>query len=103
MNCLVDWIIANMLAIHQGSLGHIRYILKNDLKWIPFYGFYFQQVNNKGETADFKTSKDFKRLHETSIPRTSNFQKTSKDFERLQRSSKDFSRLQKTSRDFKQL
>lgn len=33
-----------MLAIHQGSLGHIRYILKNDLKWIPFYGFYFQQV-----------------------------------------------------------
>jgi lysophosphatidate acyltransferase len=49
MNCLVDWIIANMLAIHQGSLGHIRYILKNDLKWIPFYGFYFQQVNNKIE------------------------------------------------------
>lgn len=34
-----------MLAIHQGSLGHIRYILKKDLKWIPFYGFYFQQVN----------------------------------------------------------
>ncbi|CAF0957094.1 unnamed protein product [Rotaria sordida] len=39
----VDWIIANMLAVHQGSLGHIRYILKNDLKWIPLYGFYFQQ------------------------------------------------------------
>ncbi|CAF1007607.1 unnamed protein product [Adineta ricciae] len=39
----VDWIIANMLAIHQGSLGHIRYVLKNELKYIPFYGFYFQQ------------------------------------------------------------
>jgi len=41
---LVDWVIANMLAIRQGSLGHVRYILKNDLKWIPFYGFYFEQV-----------------------------------------------------------
>ncbi|CAF1053197.1 unnamed protein product [Rotaria sordida] len=39
----VDWIIANMLAVRQDSLGHIRYILKNELKWIPLYGFYFQQ------------------------------------------------------------
>ncbi|CAF1625333.1 unnamed protein product [Rotaria magnacalcarata] len=39
----VDWIVSNMLAIHQGSLGHIRYVLKSDLKWIPLYGFYFQQ------------------------------------------------------------
>jgi lysophosphatidate acyltransferase len=43
---LVDWITVNMLAIRQGSLGHIRYVLKNDLKWIPFYGFYFQQVKH---------------------------------------------------------
>lgn len=42
---LVDWIIVNMLAVRQGSLGHIRYVLKNDLKRIPFYGFYFEQVN----------------------------------------------------------
>lgn len=41
---LVDWIVANMLAVRQGSLGHIRYVLKNDLKWIPLYGFYFQEV-----------------------------------------------------------
>lgn len=41
---IVDWIIVNMLAVQQGSLGHIRYILKNELKWIPLYGFYFQQV-----------------------------------------------------------
>lgn len=33
-----------MLAIRQGSLGHIRYVLKNDLKRIPLYGFYFEQV-----------------------------------------------------------
>jgi lysophosphatidate acyltransferase len=41
---LVDWMIVNMLAIKQGSLGHIRYVLKSDLKWIPLYGFYFEQV-----------------------------------------------------------
>ncbi|CAF4252708.1 unnamed protein product, partial [Adineta steineri] len=28
---LVDWVITNMLAIQQGSLGHIRHVLKNDL------------------------------------------------------------------------
>ncbi|CAF0980026.1 unnamed protein product [Adineta ricciae] len=39
----VDWIIVNMLAVRQGSLGHIRYVLKSDLKRIPFYGFYFEQ------------------------------------------------------------
>ena len=33
-----------MLAVRQGSLGHIRYVLKSDLKWIPLYGFYFQEV-----------------------------------------------------------
>jgi hypothetical protein len=43
---LVDWIVANMLAVRQGSLGHLRYVLKNDLKWIPLYGFYFEQVKN---------------------------------------------------------
>ncbi|CAF1236558.1 unnamed protein product [Rotaria magnacalcarata] len=52
----IDWIIENMLAVRQGSLGHIRYILKNELKWIPLYGFYFQQhgcicvrLNDKGD------------------------------------------------------
>lgn len=43
----VDWIVANMLAIRQGSLGHIRYVLKNDLRRIPLYGFYFEQVKRK--------------------------------------------------------
>ncbi|XP_060077400.1 1-acyl-sn-glycerol-3-phosphate acyltransferase epsilon-like [Ylistrum balloti] len=39
----VDWMIANFLAVHQGSLGHIRYILKDGLKFLPFYGHYFKQ------------------------------------------------------------
>ena len=33
-----------MLAIRQGSVGHIRYVLKHDLRWIPLIGFYFHQV-----------------------------------------------------------
>jgi len=37
--------IANMLAIRQGSIGHIRYILKDSLKYLPFYGAYFRQVS----------------------------------------------------------
>ncbi|XP_070789051.1 1-acyl-sn-glycerol-3-phosphate acyltransferase epsilon-like [Pituophis catenifer annectens] len=39
----VDWIIANMLAIRQNALGHIRYVLKDRLKWLPLYGWYFSQ------------------------------------------------------------
>lgn len=57
MISLVDWIIANMLAVRQGSLGHIRYVLKNDLKWLPLYGFYFQQV--KQRETEIKNSREF--------------------------------------------
>lgn len=41
---LVDWIIADMLAIRQSALGHVRYVLKDGLKWLPLYGWYFSQV-----------------------------------------------------------
>ena len=40
----VDWIITDFLAVRQGSLGRLRYILKNGLKYFPLYGFYFAQV-----------------------------------------------------------
>ncbi|XP_032070931.1 1-acyl-sn-glycerol-3-phosphate acyltransferase epsilon-like [Thamnophis elegans] len=39
----VDWIVADMLAIRQNALGHIRYVLKDGLKWLPLYGWYFSQ------------------------------------------------------------
>ena len=39
-----DWIIADMLAIRQSALGHVRYVLKDGLKWLPLYGYYFSQV-----------------------------------------------------------
>ncbi|KAM9316926.1 1-acyl-sn-glycerol-3-phosphate acyltransferase epsilon [Gastrophryne carolinensis] len=41
--CTVDWIIANMMAIQQKALGHVRYVLKDGLKYLPLYGFYFSQ------------------------------------------------------------
>ena len=40
----VDWIIADILAIRQNALGHVRYVLKDGLKWLPLYGCYFSQV-----------------------------------------------------------
>lgn len=45
--CLaVDWIVADMLAARQDALGHVRYVLKDNLKWLPLYGFYFAQVTS---------------------------------------------------------
>ncbi|XP_062852031.1 1-acyl-sn-glycerol-3-phosphate acyltransferase epsilon [Trichomycterus rosablanca] len=38
-----DWIIADMLAVRQNVLGHVRYVLKDGLKWLPLYGWYFSQ------------------------------------------------------------
>lgn len=32
-----------MLAIRQSALGHVRYVLKDGLKWLPLYGWYFSQ------------------------------------------------------------
>jgi hypothetical protein len=43
----VDWIIADMLSVRQGSLGHLRYILKDGLRYFPLYGYYFEQVSRK--------------------------------------------------------
>ncbi|XP_066950351.1 1-acyl-sn-glycerol-3-phosphate acyltransferase epsilon-like isoform X2 [Macrobrachium rosenbergii] len=37
----VDWIIADMVSLRCGSLGHLRYVMKDTLQLIPLYGFYF--------------------------------------------------------------
>ncbi|XP_030054807.1 1-acyl-sn-glycerol-3-phosphate acyltransferase epsilon isoform X2 [Microcaecilia unicolor] len=42
--CTVDWIIADMLAVRQNALGHVRYVLKDGLKFLPLYGWYFSQM-----------------------------------------------------------
>ncbi|XP_064486682.1 1-acyl-sn-glycerol-3-phosphate acyltransferase epsilon-like [Ornithodoros turicata] len=47
-----DWIGVNLLAERAGSLGNLRYIIKQSLQSVPLYGFYFYQhgciyVNNE--------------------------------------------------------
>ncbi|CAI9739852.1 1-acyl-sn-glycerol-3-phosphate acyltransferase epsilon-like [Octopus vulgaris] len=54
----VDWIVTNMLAIRQGMIGHIRYILKDSLKFLPMYGFYFRQHGCIYVKRDGKFSKN---------------------------------------------
>lgn len=33
-----------MLADRQGSIGHVRYVMKDSLQLVPLYGFYFYEV-----------------------------------------------------------
>ncbi|KAF4529225.1 hypothetical protein B566_EDAN017663, partial [Ephemera danica] len=42
-HCTVDWILTNMVAVEQGSLGHLRFVMKHELQMLPLYGFYFYQ------------------------------------------------------------
>lgn len=44
----VDWVVANMVALQHNSLGHVRYVIKDGLKYFPLYGFYFKQVSLLG-------------------------------------------------------
>ncbi|XP_045133553.1 1-acyl-sn-glycerol-3-phosphate acyltransferase epsilon-like isoform X2 [Portunus trituberculatus] len=37
----VDWLVADMVALRGGSLGHLRYVMKDTLQLMPLYGHYF--------------------------------------------------------------
>ncbi|XP_048762547.1 1-acyl-sn-glycerol-3-phosphate acyltransferase epsilon-like [Ostrea edulis] len=39
----MDWVVANIVALEHRSLGHVRYVIKDGLKYFPLYGFYFKQ------------------------------------------------------------
>ncbi|ESO88325.1 hypothetical protein LOTGIDRAFT_219426 [Lottia gigantea] len=70
--CTVDWVVSNMLAIRQGSLGHVRYILKDGLKYFPLYGFYFAQhgcvyVKRSGKFEESRTSKKLIQLAKDNV------------------------------------
>ncbi|KAG8178308.1 hypothetical protein JTE90_026279 [Oedothorax gibbosus] len=39
----VDWVVVHMLADRQGSIGHVRYVMKDSLQMVPLYGFYFYE------------------------------------------------------------
>ncbi|GFO19564.1 1-acyl-sn-glycerol-3-phosphate acyltransferase epsilon [Plakobranchus ocellatus] len=36
----MDWVIASCIALRRGCLGRTRYVLKDGLRFLPFYGFY---------------------------------------------------------------
>ncbi|XP_076804152.1 1-acyl-sn-glycerol-3-phosphate acyltransferase epsilon-like [Clavelina lepadiformis] len=38
---LLDWIVADFIALRQGMVGNMRYVFKNSLKYYPLYGFGF--------------------------------------------------------------
>nr|CAB3220649.1 1-acyl-sn-glycerol-3-phosphate acyltransferase epsilon [Phallusia mammillata] len=39
--CMVDWIVADFLAVRQNMTGNMRFVFKNSLKYYPIYGFSF--------------------------------------------------------------
>ena len=36
----VDWVLAENLALRAGAGGHVRYILKDSIRFIPLYGYF---------------------------------------------------------------
>ncbi|KAL4236491.1 1-acyl-sn-glycerol-3-phosphate acyltransferase epsilon [Mactra antiquata] len=71
--CTVDWIVANMLASPQNSIGRIRFILKDGLRFFPLYGFYLHQrsciyVRKNGKFDQEKASKELALLKDKNLP-----------------------------------
>ncbi|XP_077991776.1 1-acyl-sn-glycerol-3-phosphate acyltransferase epsilon-like [Glandiceps talaboti] len=69
----IDWIVSDMLAIRQGSLGHLRYVLKDGLKYFPLYGLYFAwhggvYVKRSGKFKGYNFSKSLQKFPKHNIP-----------------------------------
>lgn len=71
----MDWFIVNVLANEVGAVGRIRYILKDALKMLPFYGWYFSQhscvyISKRGAWADDqrRIRTDLARYEQTNLP-----------------------------------
>ncbi|KAI8480311.1 1-acyl-sn-glycerol-3-phosphate acyltransferase epsilon [Branchiostoma belcheri] len=70
--CTVDWAVADMLAVRQGMLGHVRYVLKDGLRYLPLYGWYFRQHGcvyvKRGGNNEKALAKQIKDLNKTLVP-----------------------------------
>eukprot|EP00795_Rhopilema_esculentum_P007766 gene7766-13610_t len=69
----VDWVVTDLIAIRQESLGRIRYVLKNGLKYLPLYGCYFAQhgciyVKRGGEKNDLKIRRKLQAMAMNKTP-----------------------------------
>jgi lysophosphatidate acyltransferase len=71
--CIVDWLIVNSVAIRQGCIGTIRYILKDSLKYIPIYGYYFEQhgciyVKRRAAQDQVKMARSLQTIRDRKTP-----------------------------------
>ncbi|VDO94629.1 unnamed protein product [Soboliphyme baturini] len=71
--CSVDWAVVDILAIRQGCLGGLRYVLKNTLSYIPLYGWYFYMhgcvyVRRARRFQEHLTSKQLRYLCDLDYP-----------------------------------
>ncbi|XP_065349845.1 1-acyl-sn-glycerol-3-phosphate acyltransferase epsilon-like isoform X1 [Cloeon dipterum] len=68
----VDWILTNMVAVEQGSIGHLRFVMKHELQTIPLYGFYFHQHGciyvKRGHFQPAKMLQSLRYLRNPKIP-----------------------------------
>jgi len=67
----VDWIVCNMVAIRQGSIGHLRYVMKDTLQMVPLYGLYFYEHGciyvKRGEFKQKKMESSLEYLQDPKI------------------------------------
>jgi hypothetical protein len=80
----------------NGSAQIVRTIFKRGSMRGPRIPVIYEQ----GETADFKTSKDFNK---GDFNFSKDFKRLQEDFRRLQRLQEDFRRLQRLQEDFRRL
>ncbi|XP_005099244.1 1-acyl-sn-glycerol-3-phosphate acyltransferase epsilon [Aplysia californica] len=64
--CTVDWVMASSVALRRGSLGRLRYVLKDGLRYLPLYGFYLGMhgsvfVKRAGRFSKEKAEKQLSR------------------------------------------
>nr|XP_022313315.1 1-acyl-sn-glycerol-3-phosphate acyltransferase epsilon-like [Crassostrea virginica] len=68
----MDWVVANIVALQHQNLGHVRYVIKDGLKYFPLYGFYFKQHDcifvRRGQFSKTSMEKQVKRMAERNEP-----------------------------------
>lgn len=61
-----------MVAVEQGSIGHLRFVMKHELQMIPLYGFYFHQHGciyvKRGHFQPAKMLQSLRYLRNPKIP-----------------------------------
>jgi len=71
--CTADWVVAESLALRRGSLGRVRFVLKDGLRFLPFYGFYLGMhgslfVKRAGKFNDAKANAFLARCNKDKKP-----------------------------------